>query len=70
MHDEARTLTPDDMRRIREKNIRDIKNLYGVDDGIGREMLMEVASKYLLDMLPDQAIAELAQRHRYMDARN
>jgi hypothetical protein len=65
---ETRTLTADDMRRIREKNLRDIQNLYGVEDGVGREMLMDVASKYLLHMLPDAAIAELAQRQRDMDA--
>lgn len=54
---------------IRARNLRDIHDLYGTEEGIGREMLMQVASKYLLDMLPDAAISELAELHRFHDRR-
>lgn len=52
----------------RAKNLRDIQDLYGTE-GEGREMLMEVASRYMLAMLPNAAIAELADMHRQRDAR-
>jgi hypothetical protein len=46
----------------RERDLRTIADLYGTE-GLGLQLLLEVAPPYLLAMLPDRAIAELAQRH-------
>ena len=54
---------------VRARNLRDIRNLYGTEEGPGREMLMEVVGRYMLDLLPDAAIAELAAMHRRRDER-
>lgn len=47
----------------RKTNLATIDAMYGTTDGIGLEMLMVVARKYLLPLLPDEAIAELAEMH-------
>lgn len=61
--------TAEEKARVRAKNLRDIRSLYGTGEGPGRAMLLEVMGRYLLDILPDEAIAELAAMHRAHDAR-
>lgn len=55
--------TPPTAAELRALNLRTIDAMYGTTDGIGFEMLMIVARKYLLPLLPDEAIAELAEMH-------
>lgn len=46
-----------------------IAALYGTESEPGAAMLMIVMKRYLLDVLPDQAIHELAEMHRNLDRR-
>jgi hypothetical protein len=63
----AHHATGDSIVTQRKDDIDTIRQLYGTDSSIGREMLMQILAKYALDMLPDAAISELAQMHRDFD---
>jgi hypothetical protein len=62
--------TPDAPRMTnRARYLRVINDCFGIDSDLGREILLDVAARYILEMLPDHAVAEIAMRHQQAERR-
>ena len=64
VHDHA---TPDRHDAARAGHSRDLRSKFGVETVLGLKLLNKVMKRYVLDLLPDAALAELAQMHRDAD---
>jgi hypothetical protein len=51
----------------RERDLATIRSKFGVETALGLKLLNRVMKRYVLDLLPDAAIAELAEAHRDAD---